>query len=120
MSSIARERQRDPGRRRYRSRRQRRGHDVHARTVRPARVLLAFGRVPLAPGEARHVSIDIPTALFALWNKRGGWLVEPGQVELFVGRSSADITLKAEVLLSGETYAVEPARRTQASRVSLR
>ncbi len=94
------------------------GHDVHARTVRPPRVLLAFDRVPLAAGEARRLSVHIPTAMLALWDKREGWLIEPGRVELFIGGSSADIRLTAETLLIGDSHNVEPYERTRPSRVT--
>ncbi len=94
------------------------GHDVHARTVRPPRVLLAFDRVPLAAGEARRLSVHIPTAMLALWDKREGWLIEPGRVELFIGGSSADIRLTAETLLIGDSHNVEPSERTRPSRVT--
>lgn len=95
------------------------GRDVHARTVRPARVLLAFSRVPLAAGQERRVSVEIPAELFELWDKREGWLVEPGLVQLFVGGSSADTPLQADVSLVGQTHHVEPDKRVMSSHVAL-
>ena len=95
------------------------GRDVHGRTVRPARLLLAFERVPLASHESRRVVVDIPTSLFELWDRREGWLVEPGRVKFFIGGSSADTPLETEVTLVGPVHAFERADRPMSSRVSL-
>ncbi|TDL45252.1 glycoside hydrolase family 3 N-terminal domain-containing protein [Microbacterium oleivorans] len=77
------------------------GFDVHARTVRPVRQLLAFERITLAPGDSDRVSVEIPTDLLALWDSGEGWVVEPGRVELFIGSSSADVRLRGAVDLVG-------------------
>ena len=95
------------------------GRDVHARTVRPARVLLAFERVSLGAGERRRVSVEIPANLFELWDKREGWLVEPGLVELFIGGSSSVTPLEIAVTLTGETHRTVPAERVMSSRVTV-
>ena len=95
------------------------GRDVHGRTVRPARTLLAFSRISLAAGQEVRVAVEAPASLFALWDKREGWLVEPGLVTLFVGGSSADTPLRADVTLSGPLHSVESARRTATSRVTV-
>ncbi|RXZ71869.1 glycoside hydrolase family 3 N-terminal domain-containing protein [Agromyces albus] len=94
------------------------GRDVHGRTVRPARTLLAFARVSLAAGEERRVAVEVPTSLFALWDKGEGWLVEPGLVKLFIGASSADTRFQADVTLTGEPHGGESARRALSSRVT--
>jgi beta-glucosidase len=80
------------------------GRDVHGRTVRPARVLVAFKRITLAAGESRRVVANVPASLFALWDVREGWVVEPGRVELFVGASSSDTRLRADATLTGDIH----------------
>jgi beta-glucosidase len=80
------------------------GQDVVGRTVRPARTLIAFRRVSLEAAGSVRVVVDVPTSLFALWDARDGWVVEPGAIRLFVGRSSADIRLTDRVELTGSDY----------------
>ncbi len=95
------------------------GRDVHARTVRPARTLVGFERIALEPGAARRVVVDIPASLFGLWDKREGWIVEPGAVQLFVGGSSARTPLRADVVLSGPVHALAPEHRAGRSRITV-
>lgn len=80
------------------------GRDVHGRTARPARKLVAFRRLRLAPGEEEHIAVDIPADLFALWDPKEGWVVEPGAVKFFVGSSSAVTPLRGEVRLTGRAH----------------
>ena len=85
-------------------------HDVVARSVRPARQLVAFRRVHLEPGRAARVSVEVPAGMLALWDPHDGWVVEPGVIELLVGASSADIRSQAEVVLTGPVHAAGPDR----------
>ncbi len=65
---------------------------------RPRKQLRGFARIALAPGEAKTVTVHLAAADLAYWNAaRHAWVVEPGRVELLVGRSSAD----ADVQLRG-------------------
>lgn len=80
------------------------GRDIVGRTVRRARVLLGFARVPLEPGETKQVLVEVPAELFALWDIREGWVVDPGAVKLYVGPSSASSPLRADVELIGVVH----------------
>ncbi|MEU4197119.1 fibronectin type III-like domain-contianing protein [Kribbella sp. NPDC026611] len=80
------------------------GRDVAGRTVRPERVLVAFRRLPLEPGESARLAVEIPTSRFALWDAHDGWVVEPGEIQLSVGASSADIRLRADMTLNGSDH----------------
>ncbi|WP_372469281.1 beta-glucosidase [Microbacterium maritypicum] len=80
------------------------GRDLVARVVRRSRVLLGFQRVFLRAGEERQVLVEIPSEMFALWDRREGWVVEPGALRLFIGGSSASTPLKGSVELSGEVH----------------
>jgi beta-glucosidase len=66
--------------------------DPESSVPRPEKELRGFDKVHLAPGETRTVAIDLDTRAFAFWDPRlGSWSVEPGQFEILVGSSSADI-----------------------------
>jgi beta-glucosidase-like glycosyl hydrolase len=78
------------------------GRDLVARVVRRSRVLLGFQRLFLRAGEERQVLVEIPAEMFALWDRREGWIVEPGAVRLFVGGSSASTPLKDSIELTGD------------------
>ena len=69
-----------------------------SKVERPRKQLRGFARIALAPGEAKTVTMRLAAADLAYWNAaRHAWVVEPGRVELLVGRSSAD----ADVQLRG-------------------
>lgn len=77
--------------------------DLLASVVRPVKELKAFGRVELGAGESARVSFTVPVDMLCFTGLDGRRIVEPGQVELQVGASSADIRLKATVTLTGPT-----------------
>lgn len=91
------------------------GQDVHGRTVRPVRTLVGFLRVNLAAGDEQCVVAEIPASMFALWDPREGWVVEPGLVRLFVGASSTDERLHSEVRLTGPVHEAGRHRRLTSS-----
>jgi beta-glucosidase len=76
--------------------------DLLASVVRPVKELKAFGRVELAPGERARVAFTVPVDMLSFTGLEGRRIVEPGEVELQVGVSSADICLRATVTLTGE------------------
>jgi len=77
--------------------------DKVASQVRPLQELKAFQRVTLAPGERATLSFRLPVDLFN-FTRRDGWrVVEPGEFELQVGASSADIRDVVTVKVTGET-----------------
>jgi beta-glucosidase-like glycosyl hydrolase len=77
--------------------------DLLASVVRPVKELKAFGRVELEPGERARVAFAVPADMLGFTGLEGRRIVEPGEVELQVGLSSADIRLRATVTLTGET-----------------
>lgn len=44
----------------------------------------------LAPGETRTVRLAVPADNFAYYDAAKGWIVEPGEYEIIVGRHSLD------------------------------
>ncbi|WP_211231833.1 glycoside hydrolase family 3 N-terminal domain-containing protein [Amycolatopsis balhimycina] len=80
------------------------GQDVTGRTVRPRRKLVAFRRLSLEAGEGARITATVPASLFALWDPREGWLVEPGKIKFFIGGSSAQVRLRTSVTLTGDVH----------------
>ena len=78
--------------------------DPLASVVRPVKELKAFGRVELGPGESARVAIEVPTDMLCFTGMEGRRIVEPGELELQVGASSADIRLRALVRLTGAVH----------------
>jgi beta-glucosidase len=52
--------------------------------------LKGFLQVDLAPGEEKRVALEIPVADLAIVDAKGDHVVEPGEFELRIGRSSRD------------------------------
>ncbi|MGN6246115.1 MAG: glycoside hydrolase family 3 C-terminal domain-containing protein, partial [Motilibacteraceae bacterium] len=84
--------------------------DPVASVTRPVRQLIGFARVELAPGEAARVELDVHTDRFSFTGAAGTRVVEPGRVELHVGRSSTDTPLRADVELVGPVREVGEGR----------
>jgi beta-xylosidase len=86
-------------------------HDPVAQVARPVRYLAGFGRVTLAPGEARRVVFVLHADRTAFCGLSGARVVEPGEIEVAVGSSSADLRLHGCLQLHG------PQRTVGADRV---
>ncbi|SEP19955.1 beta-glucosidase family protein [Amycolatopsis saalfeldensis] len=76
-------------------------HDVQAQVTRPVLELAGFARVPLDPGRRARVTFTLHadrTAFTGLDLRR---IVEPGTIEVLVGRSSADLPCTGSFDLTG-------------------
>jgi beta-glucosidase len=74
---------------------------VGSSVARPIRDLRGYRRLTLAPGETRTVQMPLPIASLAYWDEAGHrWVVEPGQVRIRVGASSADLRLDRTIRVS--------------------
>jgi beta-glucosidase len=76
-------------------------HDPQAEVARPVQQLIAAPRVDLAPGATRTVVLDLPADLTSYTGRAGRRIVEPGEVELWVGASSRDIRERLAARLDG-------------------
>ena len=76
-------------------------HDLVAEVARPVQLLVAAPRVDLAPGTTRTVLIDLNADLTSYTGLAGQRIVDPGDVELWVGASSTDIRATLPVRLTG-------------------
>jgi beta-glucosidase len=73
-------------------------HDETARLSRPDKELKGFAKVALQPGETQTVTIELDARAFAYYDPAyHQWVTESGSFEILVGRSAADICLKASV-----------------------
>jgi beta-glucosidase len=64
----------------------------------PVKELRGFARVNLQPGETKTVAFTLPASKLALWDETThAFVVEPGQFDILVGASSADIRLQDQL-----------------------
>jgi beta-xylosidase len=77
-------------------------HDPVAEVARPVQQLIAAPRVDLAPGESRTVTLDLHADLASYTGRAGRRQVDPGEVELRIGASSADIRATLPFTMTGE------------------
>jgi len=64
----------------------------------PPRQLKGFARVELAPGETREVSFALTRRDLSVWDdKAHAWKVPAGTMRIFVGNSSRDLPLSANL-----------------------
>jgi beta-glucosidase len=63
--------------------------DVYASVTRPVAQLLGYARLELAAGEEAQVRFEVPAARLAFTGRSGQRIVEPGEVERWVGPDCA-------------------------------
>jgi beta-glucosidase len=85
--------------------------DVQASVVRPVRQLVGFTRVPLEPGAEAEVRFRLHADRTAFTSRSLERIVEPGDVEVLVGTSAADLPARGTVRLTGPVRVVGPDRR---------
>jgi beta-glucosidase len=74
--------------------------DHHAPVPRPVKELKGFAKVNLNPGETKNVSVKLDRRAFSYYDvKTHAWTVAPGDFDVFVARSAADIELTGKVTL---------------------
>ncbi|GAB2624486.1 glycoside hydrolase family 3 N-terminal domain-containing protein [Pseudactinotalea suaedae] len=76
-------------------------HDRAAQVTRPENRLIGFARVPLEPGESSTVTFEVPADMTSFTGRRGDRIVEPGDVELRLSRSSEDVVATLPLRLVG-------------------
>jgi len=75
--------------------------DPVAQVVRPVRWLAGFARVPLEPGQARHVTFRLHADRTAFSGRSGARVVEPGEIGVAIGGASDQLPLQGSFLLTG-------------------
>jgi beta-glucosidase len=76
--------------------------DVVSSVTTPVRQLRGFRKVALGPGETATVTLTLTPHDLALYDRQMKRVVEPGEFDVMVGASSADVRLRG-------TFAVAPA-----------
>jgi beta-glucosidase len=73
----------------------------HSQVPRPHIELKGFQRVAICAGETRIVTIPLSASQLAYWSsERHGYVVEPGPVQILVGRSSAEIVQETTITIT--------------------
>ncbi|MFF0188912.1 glycoside hydrolase family 3 N-terminal domain-containing protein [Streptomyces sp. NPDC005244] len=86
-------------------------HDPVASVTRPDVRLIGYQRLDLTPGESRRVTFTFHADLSAFTDRAGGRVVEPGELELRLGASSAETRHTTRLTLTGARRAPGADRR---------
>ncbi|MFK0022592.1 glycoside hydrolase family 3 N-terminal domain-containing protein [Streptomyces sp. NPDC090798] len=88
-------------------------HDPVGKVARPVARLVGYARVPLEAGASAEVHFTVPADLAAYTGPDGDRIVEPGELELRLGASSADgeVRYAVPVTLTGPERVVGRERR---------
>jgi beta-glucosidase len=87
--------------------------DPVASRSRPLRELKAFEKIALEPGESRRLTLDVPVERLGFHLDDGTFVVEPGEIQVFLGTSSAaDPVGSVEIL---EELRLRPGERRAAA-----
>ncbi|MFI2755206.1 beta-glucosidase [Cellulomonas sp. P22] len=81
--------------------------DVVGSVTRPVAQLVGYQRVHLGPGESVDVTFSVPTTRLAFTDRARERVVEPGDVELWVGPSCAQRETEARTTLTGPVHRVD-------------
>jgi beta-glucosidase len=80
--------------------------DVYGSVTRPVAQLVGYARVALEAGERTVVQFQVPSARLAFADRRGVRIVEPGDIELWVGGSCEERETLATMRLTGPAHEV--------------
>jgi beta-xylosidase len=86
-------------------------HDVIAQVARPLKQLAGFARVQLEPGDAKEVRFSVHADRTAYTNPQMQRIVEPGDIEVLVGSSAADLPCRGAFRITGPVRVVGHDRR---------
>ncbi len=86
-------------------------HDVEAQVARPLKQLTGFARVRLAPGKGMDVRFTVHTDRTSFTGLQLQRIVEPGEIEVLVGTSAADLPCRATIRMVGPGRIVGRDRR---------
>ena len=86
-------------------------HDVVAQVTRPVRQLVGFTRVRLEPAEGVAIQFRVHADRTAFTGRDFRRIVEPGELDVLVGTSAADLPCRGTVRLTGGVRVVGHDRR---------
>ena len=74
--------------------------DPSTKALRPERELKGFEKVRLAPGETKHVTLNLDARAFSYWDEAAHkWTIDPGKFVILVGDSSENTPLHADLTI---------------------
>ncbi|MFC4323719.1 glycoside hydrolase family 3 N-terminal domain-containing protein [Litchfieldia salsa] len=91
--------------------------DCFSSIARPTKQLVGFAKVSLDVNEEKEVTFTVDMAQLAFHNINMEQVVEPGEMELFIGASSEDIRLRSPFEIIGEERAIQ--RKVFSSKVTI-
>jgi len=75
--------------------------DPSAKATRPERELKGFEKVRLAPGETKHVTLNLDARAFSYWDEAAHkWTIDPGKFVIRLGDSSENTPLTADLTIN--------------------
>jgi beta-glucosidase len=73
-------------------------HQVRSNVVQPIKSLRGFQRVPLEPGETKHITIALPVSQLSYYDvTTHKFIVAPGTFKVMIGSSADDIRLRTDL-----------------------
>ena len=69
--------------------------DRVASVVRPVKELKGFRKISLQPGEKKTIRFMVDSNILAFYDNDLNWILEPGEFDIMIGASSADIRQRA-------------------------
>jgi len=85
--------------------------DTVASVTRPIKELKGFKRLYLAPNERQTVTFSLFVNQLGFYNQAMRYVVEPGVIDLMVGRSSQELPLSASVEIVGDVQEISQAKK---------
>ena len=76
--------------------------DIRSTVIRPEKELKAFGKLELQPGEEKEVTFELEKRAFAYYDEEfKAWIVERGEFEILLAKSSREICLTEVLYVEG-------------------
>jgi beta-glucosidase len=76
-----------------------------AAVARPIQELKGFKRVSLDPGERKRVTFTLHVGQLGYYDEALGYAVQPGTVEVLIGKSARDLALVGQFRIAGQPVA---------------
>jgi beta-glucosidase len=76
--------------------------DPMASITRPVRELIGFSRLTLEAGDSARVTFRVPVGSLGFSGRELNYVVEPGEIEFFVGSSSTDLAAAGTIKITGD------------------
>jgi beta-glucosidase len=74
--------------------------ETQPKVLRPAKELKGFVKVFLRPGETKRVKVVLDGRAFSYYDAAAKrWRAQPGEFDVYVGRSSAQLELRGKLIL---------------------